>query len=85
MSTTVTDPATRALHDRIDITDTLYRYASCIDRRDIDGIRAVLADDLHARYGNGEPITGGDTVAGWIDQMTQDCLWQHHLLSVYRE
>jgi ketosteroid isomerase-like protein len=83
MSTTVTDPATQALHDRIDITDTLYRYASCIDRRDIDGIRAVLADDLQARYGNGEPITGGDTVAAWIDEMTQDCVWQHHLLSVY--
>jgi len=83
MSTTVTDSATQALRDRVEITDTLYRYASCIDRRDIDGIRAVLADDLHAQYGNGDPLTGGDTVAGWIDEMTKDCVWQHHLLSVY--
>ena len=83
MSTTVTDPAAQALRDRVEITDTLYRYASCIDRRDIDGVRAVFADDLHAQYGNGDPLTGGDTVAGWIDEMTKDCVWQHHLLSVY--
>ena len=83
MSTTATDSAAQALRDRVEITDALCRYASCIDRRDIDGIRAVLADDLHAQYGNGDPLTGGDTVAGWIDEMTKDCVWQHHLLSVY--
>lgn len=73
----------QALLDRIDITDTLHRYASCIDRRDIGGVRAVLADDLWARYGNAEPLTGGDTVAAWIDEATRECVWQHHLLSVY--
>ena len=30
------------LVDRLAIADTIYRYASCIDRRDIEGIRAVL-------------------------------------------
>jgi len=77
------DPAIQALSDRLDITDTLYRYASCIDVKDNDGIRAVLADDLWAKYGNADPVIGGDTVAKWIDEMTRDCVWQHHLLSVY--
>ena len=35
----------RAIQDRIEITDVLYRYASCIDRSDNDGVRSVLADD----------------------------------------
>jgi ketosteroid isomerase-like protein len=81
MSTT--EPATRTLLDRIEITDTLYRYASCIDRRDIEGVRSVFAEDVSAQYGNAEPLTGGDAVAQWIDEATRDCLWQHHLLSVY--
>jgi SnoaL-like domain len=71
------------LQDRIDISDTLYRYASRIDARDGAGVRATLADDLWAQYGNADPMTGGDTVAKWIDEATRDCLWQHHLLSVY--
>ena len=74
---------TQADLDRQEITDTLYRYASCIDRRDIAGVRAVLADDLWAQYGNAEPLVGGDAVAAWIDEATQHTLWQHHLLSVY--
>lgn len=78
-----TDNAVQALIDRTEITDTIYRYASCIDRRDIDGVRAVLADDLWAQYGNADPMVGGDDVAKWIGEATQDCAWQHHLLSVY--
>lgn len=72
-----------ALQDRLDITDVLYRYASCIDRRDLAGVRATLADEVHAQYGNAEPMDGGDTVAAWIEAATADCIWQHHLLSVY--
>ena len=78
-----TDQAVRALLDRAEIEDTLYRYASCIDRRDLAGLRAVLADDIWAQYGNAEPIIGGDAVVAFIDEHTADCLWQHHLLSVY--
>jgi ketosteroid isomerase-like protein len=79
----IADTLPTAVLDRIAITDTLYRYASCIDRRDIAGIRAVLADDLWAQYGNAPPVEGGAAVAAWIDEMTQDCVWQHHFLSVY--
>jgi ketosteroid isomerase-like protein len=79
----VADPAIRALQDRADVTDTLYRYASTIDRFDVDGLRAVLADDLVAQYGNAEPVAGGDAVAGWIADAIAGVVWQHHLLSVY--
>ena len=83
-ATTVSaDPAVRALQDRMDITDVLYRYASTIDRFDGPGLRSVLADDLWAQYGNAEPVSGGDAVASWIGEATANVVWQHHLLSVY--
>jgi hypothetical protein len=77
------DPAIRALQDRLDITDVLYRYASTIDRFDLDGLRGVLSDDLWAQYGNAEPVRGGDAVAAWIGEAISHVVWQHHLLSVY--
>jgi hypothetical protein len=77
------DPAIRALQDRADITDVLYRYASTIDRFDHAGLRALLADDLTAQYGNAEPLGSGDAVAAWIGEAIAHVVWQHHLLSVY--
>jgi hypothetical protein len=77
------EPAIAALVDRLAITDALYRYGSCIDRRDNAGLHAVLADDVHAQYGNRDPIVGADALVHWIDQSTKGCLWQHHFLSVY--
>jgi ketosteroid isomerase-like protein len=77
------DPAIRVLHDRADVTDVLYRYASTIDRFDLEGLRSTLADDLWAQYGNAEPVSGGDAVASWIGEATANVVWQHHLLSVY--
>ena len=84
MSATVSaDPAVRALQDRADVTDTLYRYASTIDRFDVAGLRRLLADDLVAQYGNADPVTGGEAVAGWIGAAIAEVVWQHHFLSVY--
>jgi ketosteroid isomerase-like protein len=77
------DAAIRALQDRMDITDVLYRYASTIDRFDLDAMRGVLADDVWAQYGNAEPVSGGDALASWIGEATANVVWQHHLLSVY--
>jgi ketosteroid isomerase-like protein len=77
------DPALRAIQDRLDITDVLYRYASTIDRFDWDGVRSTLADDLVAQYGNADPVLGGDAVAAWIAEFCDDVVWQHHFLSVY--
>jgi hypothetical protein len=56
--------------DRVAITDTLYRYGSCID-------------DIVAQYGNADPIEGADAVIGFVKEFTEDCLMQHHFLSVY--
>jgi ketosteroid isomerase-like protein len=84
MSATVSaDPAVRALQDRADVTDTLYRYASTIDRFDLAGLRRLLADDLVAQYGNADPVTGGEAVAEWIGAAIAEVVWQHHFLSVY--
>src|SRR5215210_7995018 len=82
-TTASADPAVRALQDRMDITDVLYRYASTIDRFDGAGLRSVLADDVWAQYGNAEPVSGGDAVASWIGEAIANVVWQHHLLSVY--
>jgi SnoaL-like domain len=82
-TTVSTEAAIRALQDRSDITDVLYRYASTIDRFDHAGLRSVLADDLWAQYGNAEPVVGGDAVAAWIGEAIASVVWQHHLLSVY--
>jgi ketosteroid isomerase-like protein len=78
-----TDPALRAIQDRTEITDVLYRYASTIDTFDLDGLRSTLADDLWARYGNADPVIGGDAVTAWIAEAIAPVIWQHHLLSVY--
>jgi ketosteroid isomerase-like protein len=77
------DAAIRALQDRMDITDVLYRYASTIDRFDLAGLRSVLADDVSAQYGNADLVVGGDAVAAWIGEAIANVVWQHHLLSVY--
>jgi hypothetical protein len=81
---TVTDHDTlRALQDRLEIEEVLYRYSSSVDSFDRDGVRSCLADDIWAQYGNGEPVTGGDTIANWIADATATVIWQHHLLNVY--
>jgi hypothetical protein len=83
-ATTVSaDAAIRALQDRMDVTDVLYRYASTIDRFHLAGVRRVLADDVWAQYGNADPVVGGDAVAHWIGEAIAHVVWQHHLLSVY--
>ena len=73
----------RELLDKANVTDTLYRYCSTIDRLDMAGLRAVLADDVRGKYGNTDWIEGGDELVKWIDSATVDTVWQHHLISVY--
>lgn len=77
------ESAIRAIQDRNEITDVLYRYAATIDKFDYDGLRTTLADDIWAQYGNADPVKGGDALSEWIGEMTATVVWQHHLLSVY--
>ena len=71
------------LVDRQQIIDTPYRYASTIDSKDYPRLRSLCADDTVAQYAGGEPLHGADAIISWIDQMTLDRTWQHHLLNVY--
>jgi hypothetical protein len=73
----------QALQDRTDIAEVLYRYSSAVDSFDTDGVRSTLADDIWAKYGNGDPVEGGDKLAEWIAGATATVIWQHHLLNVY--
>ena len=81
--TTVDAASLRALQDRTEIADVLYRYSSAVDSFDRDGVRSALADDILAQYGNAEPVEGGDKLATWIAEATATVIWQHHLLNVY--
>jgi ketosteroid isomerase-like protein len=84
MSETAIDYETiRALQDRTDVEEVLYKYSSAVDAFDKAGVRGCLADDIHARYGNGEAVTDADALADWIADATATCIWQHHLLNVY--
>lgn len=81
--TAVSQSELRALVDQAEIRDVLYRYSSAIDSFDSDGVRATLADDIWAQYGNSDPVVGGDELAKWIADATATVIWQHHLLNVY--
>ena len=73
----------RALQDRTDVEEVLYKYSSAVDSFDKAGVRSCLADDIHAQYGNADPVTDADTLADWIADATATVIWQHHLLNVY--
>jgi ketosteroid isomerase-like protein len=81
--TTLDAAALRALQDRTEIADVLYRYSSAVDSFDTAGVRSALADDIWAQYGNADPVEGGDRLAAWIAEATATVIWQHHLLNVY--
>jgi hypothetical protein len=84
MSATTSDTLDlRALQDRFDVTDVLYKYAKSIDSFDREGLRSTLADDIHAQYGNLDPVDGGDALTEWIGGATSSIVWQHHHLSVF--
>lgn len=82
-TTLVDETSLRNLQDRTDISDALYRYSAAVDSFDTEGVRSVLADDIWAQYGNGDPVVGGDALANWIAEATATIIWQHHLLNVY--
>jgi ketosteroid isomerase-like protein len=81
--TTIDSASLRALQDRTDVADVLYRYSSAVDSFDTAGVRSALADDIWAQYGNADPVEGGDKLAAWIAEATATVIWQHHLLNVY--
>ena len=77
------DKRLEAMLDRSDAAETLYRYCSLIDVGDMVGLRQLMADDLRAKYGNGDWIEGADELIGWISGATEGTVWQHHMINVY--
>lgn len=73
--------------DRLNVSDTLYRYCSTIDQKDYSGLRAVFTEDARMRFSaNGvwnDWIEGADAIVAWVDKTTVGQAMQHHLLSVY--
>jgi 3-phenylpropionate/cinnamic acid dioxygenase small subunit len=64
------------------VSQTLYRYASCVDKKDFTTLRTLLTDDAMGKYGE-RSLSGADAIVHWIEDSTRDRTWQHHLLSVY--
>jgi ferredoxin len=73
----------RRLIDRQQISDVLYRYASCVDYKDFATLRSLFTDDAHGVYMTVADLTGADEIVKWIDGMTAGKSWQHHKLTVY--
>jgi hypothetical protein len=69
--------------DQFSVRDTLHRYCSTIDRFDHDGLRAIIADDAVAKFGDDDWIRGADAIVEWIADVTRRRSWQQHFLSVY--
>lgn len=60
----MTDP----YRDRADITDTLVRYATGIDRRDWVAFRSCFTDDCVLDYGQIGTFDGVDAVTAFMEQ-----------------
>jgi hypothetical protein len=68
------------------VSETLYRFAACIDMGDFKGLRLTLDDDLTAEYSNSEGsvvIRGGDAFVDYVRDRTRQFDMQHHQLTVY--
>lgn len=77
------EKALQQLIDRQQIEETLYRYASAIDQKDYATLRTVFVDDVVAQYATAPEVHGADTLVTWIDEMSVDQAFQHHLINVY--
>jgi ketosteroid isomerase-like protein len=75
--------AVQRLIDRQAVEETIYRYASAIDVKDYTTLRTLFADDVVAQYATAPEIRGADALVGWIEEMSVDQAFQHHMINVY--
>ena len=68
--------------NRFAITDTLQRYATCIDEFDFVGVADVFTDDAVIEYGGYPIISGGAQAAAFLQEHTASTAWHQHLLTV---
>jgi 3-phenylpropionate/cinnamic acid dioxygenase small subunit len=68
--------------DRWAITDTLCRYARCLDSFDFEGVGSVFSDDADIEYGGYPVFHGGAEAMAFLQQHTASTAWQQHMVSV---
>jgi ketosteroid isomerase-like protein len=79
------------LLDRAGIEQTLYRYAVCVDRRDLAGVRSVFTEDAVfvgvTISPSGDPveqfrINGADGIVELVRGYLAERSWTHHYFNV---
>jgi ketosteroid isomerase-like protein len=65
------------------VSQTLYRYASTVDKKDWATLRTLFTDDATARYGDYPPLIGADAIVRFVSDASEKRSWLHHLISVY--
>jgi ketosteroid isomerase-like protein len=65
------------------VSQTLYRYASSVDKKDWARLRTLFTDDATARYGDYPPLDGADAIVQFVADASEKRSWLHHLMSVY--
>jgi 3-phenylpropionate/cinnamic acid dioxygenase small subunit len=65
------------------VSQTLYRYASTVDKKDWTALRTLFTDDATARFGDYPPLAGADAIVKFIADASDKRSWLHHLISVY--
>jgi ketosteroid isomerase-like protein len=68
--------------DRWAITDTLSRYARCIDLFDFEGVGSVFSHDAVIEYGGYPVFHGGAEAAAFLQKHTASTAWHQHMVSV---
>jgi 3-phenylpropionate/cinnamic acid dioxygenase small subunit len=65
------------------VSQALYRYASCVDKKDWTALRTLFTDDATAKYGDYPLLEGGDAIVAFVAEASEKRSWLHHLVSVY--
>jgi 3-phenylpropionate/cinnamic acid dioxygenase small subunit len=74
------------VHELLDfhqVSQALYRYASCVDKKDWTTLRTLFTDDATAKYGDYPLLEGGDAIVAFVAGASEKRSWLHHLVSVY--
>ena len=76
--------AVRTLLDRQAVEDVVTAYATCLDARDWQGLRACFTDDAVADYGTAGHFEGADTIVAGCREPLSGLDGSQHLLGTIR-
>ena len=74
----------QAVHDKIEITELLYRYARACDTKDWPLLTSVFTADAHLDYTSARcPAGSRDEMVGWLEQaLSAVPMTQHFITNV---